>query len=76
MRNCVGVAVNANTVRVGRNDNGEGIESPQYGFVIEDCQSCIVKDNAMHNGSLVENIVKRGGLETCIISDNLGNVKI
>ena len=75
MRNCSGVCVNANTMRVGRNDDRKGVESPKYSFVIENCQNCIVKDNAMYKGATVENIVKRGDLESCVICDNIGDTK-
>lgn len=75
MRNCIGTVVSANTMRVGRNDNGKGVESPDYSFIIENCENCVIKDNTMYYGALAQNIVLRGNNESCVISDNIGNVK-
>ena len=74
MTNCSGCVVSGNTMRVGRNDNGGGVPSPDYSFIITDSKNCVIKDNTFHNGALKENLVLRGDNSTCIIKDNIGSV--
>ena len=74
MRHCTDTVVMGNTMRVGKNDGGTGVLSPDYSFIIEDCDNCIIKDNTMERGALVENMVLRGDLSTCIIDENIGKI--
>ena len=72
LKNCRNTTVIGNTMRVGRNDGGGGILSPNYSFIIADAQDCIIKDNTMARGALVENVVLRGDNSTSIIKNNIG----
>ena len=74
MRGCNDTTVVGNTMRVGRNDGGGGVLSPNYSFIITDCKDCVVKDNTMARGSLVENVVLRGDNSTCVIKNNIGEL--
>ena len=73
LHNCLGTVISGNSARVGRNDNGQGVDSPDYAFVVNDCKECIVKDNVMTYGAIVENIVLLGNNGTCVIADNIGS---
>lgn len=75
MRNCTGCVVSANSMRTGIDDDGGGVCSPDYSFVIEDCTDCIVKDNAMHKGAVLKNIVLAGENPGSLVSDNLGRAE-
>lgn len=74
LRRCTGTVVSGNTMRVGRNDGGGGVLSPDRSFIIENCSECVVKDNTMHRGSLMENMDLRGDNDTCVIRDNVGSL--
>lgn len=74
MRHCTNTVVTANTMRVGRNDGGNGMFTPDRSFIIEDCADCVIKDNTMARGSLVKNMDLRGDNSTCVIKDNIGNL--
>ena len=72
LRGCSGTVVSGNTMRVGKNDGGTGVLSPDYSFIITDCTDCVIKDNTFHNGALKDNMVLRGDNSSCIIKDNVG----
>ena len=72
LTNCRNTTVVGNTMRVGRNDGGGGVLSPDYGFIITDAQDCVIRDNTMALGALVESVVLRGDNSTSIIQDNIG----
>ena len=74
IHNCSGTVLSGNSARLGRNDNGQGVDSPNYSFIVSDCKECIVKDNVMTRGAIVENIVLVGSNENCIIADNIGSL--
>lgn len=73
MQNCQGVVVSANSMRVGHNDDGRGVDSPDYSFIIRNCRECIVKDNVMNSGAMKQNMILEGDNPTCIIADNIGS---
>lgn len=76
INNCLGVVINGNTARLGRNDsNYGGVYSPDYSFVIENCNECIIKDNTLSNACLVNNFLLKGDNSSCIIKDNVGTIK-
>lgn len=75
MRHCTGCVISANAMRTGRDDNGGGNLSPDYSFVIQDCVDCVVKDNTMHQGAVVENMVLSGQNAGCLIRDNPGTTE-
>ncbi len=74
MSGCTNTTVVGNTMRVGRNDGGGGVTTPHYGFIIENCADCIIKDNTMARGSLDQNIVLRDNADTCIVECNIGGL--
>lgn len=74
MTNCSGTVVSGNTMRIGSNDGGGGVVSPDYSFIITDCKECIIKDNTFSRGALKENLVLRGDNSTCLIKDNIGSI--
>ena len=48
--------------------------SPDYGFVIKNCNNCIIKNNTMMTGSKKELIRDYGNNTDCIIADNMGSL--
>ncbi len=74
LTHCSDTVVTGNTMRVGKNDGGGGVMSPNYAFIIKDCKDCIVKDNTMARGSLVKNLDLRGDNSTCSIENNIGDL--
>lgn len=71
--NCSNLTVTGNTMRVGRNDGGGGILSPDYGMIINGCHECIVKNNTLMTAALKDLIIE-GSNTNCIIEDNLGTL--
>lgn len=74
LNNCSNMTVMSNTMRVGRNDGGGGVLSPDYCFVVKDCKNCIIKDNTMMTGSKKELIRDYGNNIDCVIADNIGSL--
>ena len=69
-----GITFTSNTMCVGQDDGG-GVNSPQYGIVLKDLQNSIIKDNALHIGALQELIHDLGGHgDGVIIKDNVGSL--
>ncbi len=67
---CIG-----NTIEVGKDDNGKGIVTPDYGMVLKSLSQSVVANNVMHNGALKELIVDLGGHgEGFILKDNPGSI--
>ena len=73
LKNCSNMVITGNTMRVGRNDGGGGILSPNFGIVASECHECIVKDNTMMNGALMELVVEQNN-KNCLIENNLGTL--
>ena len=71
--NSTNITVTSNTMRVGRNDGGGGILSPNYGFVIRNCNNCIITNNTMEKGVLKELLVLENNTN-CIIENNIGSI--
>ena|GEM_PF-691337 len=72
MRQCRNVVVSGNTMKTGRNDYGDGEDTPTCAFILQDCSYCIIKDNAMDRGYIKTAIDLRGDCSTCLIKDNIG----
>lgn len=70
--NCSNMTFTGNTMRVGRNDGGGGVISPDYGLIIKECHHCIIKDNTMLSGAKKELIKDYGNNTDCVLSDNIG----
>lgn len=72
-KKCSDLTFVGNTMRVGRNDGGGGVLSPDYGILAENCRGCIVKNNTMMNGALKELIIENKN-ENCLIMENVGTL--
>ena len=73
LSNCSNIIVQSNTMRLGRNDGGGGILSPNYGFVIRNCTNCIIAYNTMEKAVLKELFILENNTN-CIIDNNIGSV--
>ena len=73
LNNCTNITVTSNTMRLGRNDGGGGILSPNYGLVIRKCTNCIITNNTMYKSVLKELIVLDNNKD-CIIENNIGSI--
>ena len=58
-------------MKVGAGDGGTMPISPDYGVIMKNCKNSILRDNAMHNGSLIENLILENNTD-CIIDNNIG----
>ena len=56
---------------IGAGDGGVLPVSPDYGVIMRNCENSILKENAMHNGSLKNNLIAENNTD-CIIADNVG----
>ncbi len=71
-----GVVVVGNALNSGRDDEGKGKYSPDYGIVVRNLENCIIKDNVQQNGALKELIKDLGGHGPgVIIKDNVGSLR-
>ena len=73
LTNCSNITVTSNTGRVGRDDGGSGILSPNYGFVIKNCANLVITNNTLENGALKELFVLDNNTN-CIIENNIGSI--
>ncbi len=71
--NSKNITITSNSARVGRNDGGGGILGPNYGFIIKECDSCIIKNNTLKEGALKELFVLNDNKDS-IIEDNIGSI--
>ncbi len=71
---CKGVTVSGNTARVAGDDGPGGINTPDIGFLVENCAECIIKDNTMFIGAVRQLIDLHGDNSTCLIKDNIGSL--
>ena len=71
--NSKNITITSNSARVGRNDGGGGILGPNYGFIIKECDSCIIKNNTLKEGALKELFVLSDNKDS-IIEDNIGSI--
>ncbi len=69
LTDCTNVTVTGNTFAIGRDDGGKGVWSPDYGAVLVGCRQSVFASNAMHRGSLKENIIA----ENCTDTEITGN---
>jgi hypothetical protein len=74
LEGCHGLVFNGNSMCVGQDDGG-GVNSPEYGLVLRGLQNSIVRDNALHIGALTELVHDLGEhRDGVIITDNVGNL--
>ena len=71
MDGCTGCTFVGNTMKVGAGDGGTLPVSPDYGLIIKNCENTVIKDNAMHNGALIDNLIEENN-KNCIIDGNVG----
>lgn len=71
MDGCTGCTFVGNTMKVGCGDGGTMPVSPDYGLIIKNCENTIVKDNAMYNGAIINNLIEENNVN-CIIEGNIG----
>jgi hypothetical protein len=75
--NCSGIVFTGNSLRAGRDDGGKGIYSPSNAIVYGRLKNCIIKDNAMNNGSLKNLLLDIGDNgENVIVKDNVGQLLV
>lgn len=67
------MTLSGNTMRVGRNDGGGGVLSPDYGIIIENSKGCIIRNNTMMDGARKQLVVAQDNTD-CLIDDNLGSL--
>lgn len=72
LRQCHNLVMSANTMKTGRNDYGDGEDTPNCAVLLQDCGYCIIKDNVMDRGYIKKDFDLRGDCSTCIIKDNIG----
>jgi hypothetical protein len=74
--NVRGLVFSGNAMTAGRDDGNRGEWSPDYSIVIRQLASSIIKDNAMHKGSLKGLLVDRGEHgEGVVVKDNVGSLQ-
>ena len=62
-----GLVFTGNSMCVGMDDGG-GVNSPEYGLVLQNLTNCIIKDNVLHVGALTELIADLGGHGAGVLS--------
>ena len=71
-----GLVFTGNALNSGRDDEGKGSYSPDYGIVLKGLESSIIKDNVQHNGAIKKLVVDLGEHgEGVIIKDNVGSLR-
>ena len=71
---CRGLVFSGNSLCIGQDDGG-GLNSPQYGLVLRGLRNSIIKDNTLHIGAITELIKDLGEHQDgTIIKDNVGTV--
>jgi hypothetical protein len=69
------VTFTGTALNVWRDDGPRGTFSPRFGIVVRGLASSVIKDNALHGGSLERLVVDLGGHgEGVIVADNPGSL--
>ncbi len=69
--NCENTVVSGNSFRAGKNDDGNGKYSPDYGIVTETINACIIKNNVLKEGFYEKAIEALNDTPENIIEENL-----
>ncbi len=70
-----GLTFTGNTMMTGRDDNGRGERSPNFGIVYGRLENSIIQGNVLHDGALKELLVDLGGHGPgVIVRDNPGRL--
>ena len=72
MSNCENVVVTGNAFRLGRDDGGNGVDSPEHSIVLKNNSYSIIRDNVLRKGQLGEMMLLEGDNSTCVIDTNIG----
>jgi hypothetical protein len=72
-----GVTCIGNSIQAGRDDGNAGVYSPSYGIVHQGLRNCVVRDNVLHDGALVQMLLDLGGEQDgVIVGDNPGRLLV
>ena len=71
-----GLVFTGNAMHSGRDDEGKGRYSPDYGIIMKGLEYSIIKDNVLFEGVLKQVMLDQGehGSEV-IIKDNVGSLR-
>lgn len=72
LKGCENTVVTGNAFRAGENDGGGGRFSPDYGIVIGNIDSCVIRDNVLKNGYILRNTVAQNRPEDSVVEGNIG----
>ena len=72
LTNAEDIAVTGNTFRIGRDDGGKGVWSPEYVAVLKDCEKCVFSANTWNRGGLADGIVLLGRNDDVAMDGNVG----
>jgi hypothetical protein len=71
-----GLVFTGNALNSGRDDEGQGSYSPDFGIVLKRLESSVIKDNVQFRGALKQLVVDLGEHgEGVIIKDNVGSLR-
>ena len=77
IQGCKGISVTGNTGAAGRDDDGRGAYTPNYGFWLKDNSCSVVTANAFYKGYLKDMIVDKGSnTNDFLINNNIGSLFI
>ena len=74
LQNCENVVISGNSFRIGRDDNGCGVWSPDAVMVVEDCHDCCISNNVWNNGARREGLIMVGENPNVLIDGNVGQI--
>lgn len=66
------ISITGNTFRIGRDDNGKGVFSPNYVNIIKDCKGCIFTSNTWCNGAIKDGVIFLGDNQDILSEGNIG----
>lgn len=72
---CKGLAMTGNTCLAGQDDGGQGLFTPQVGFVLKNLQQSIITNNTLWHGYMQDMVVDEGGHVELILKDNVGSAR-
>ena len=75
IQSCRGITVTGNAGAAGRDDNNQGVYTPNYAFWLKDNACSVITANAFSRGYLKEMVLDKGGnKEDLLINNNVGSV--
>jgi hypothetical protein len=71
-----GLVFTGNAMHSGRDDDGKGVYSPDYGIIVKGLEYSIIKDNVLFQGVLKQVLLDQGEHgEEVVIKDNVGSLR-